>query len=158
MRSFLTRAAAAILLALVAASCASSSMFQLSPDERAGLGLAMDTPLRLLVPRDHSLQTWDRAQEFIDRYSTMKLRSVTDSVLVTYETAPYQTDPSPVASGSAIRYGYSVSRSSDPDGIQIAVKCTPSSTLGEKDADQNAHIAAYFIKTGQIACDRCIVR
>jgi hypothetical protein len=30
--------------------------------------------------------------------------------------------------------------------------------VGEKDADQNAHIAAYYIKTGSLACDRCIVR
>jgi hypothetical protein len=118
----------------------------------------MDTPLTFLVPRDHSLKTWDRAHDFVDRYSTMKLRSVTDSVLVTYDSPTTQSDPSPVASGSGIRYGYSVSRSSDPDGIQIAVKCTPSSTLGEKDADQNAHIAAYYIKLGYIACDRCIVR
>jgi hypothetical protein len=51
-----------------------------------------------------------------------------------------------------------VSRTSRPDGIQIAVTCSPSSKLGEKDADQNAHIAAYYIMTGTIACDRCIVR
>jgi hypothetical protein len=150
--------AAASILALAASSCASSAVFQLSSDERAYLRMAMDTPLTFLVPRGQSIQTWDRAHEFLDRYSTMKLRSVTDSVLVTYDPPAVQSDPSPVAVGSSIRYGYSVSRSSDPDGIRIAVKCTPSSTLGEKDADQNAHIAAYYIKTGQIACDRCIVR
>ncbi len=158
MRSLLVRAAAALVLALAAFSCASSSVFQLSVDERATLRMAMDTPLSLIVPRDQSLKSWDRAQEFLDRYSTMKLRSVTDSVLVTYDSPTIQTDPSPVAVGSGIRYGYSVSRTADPDGIRIAVKCTPSSTLGEKDADQNAHIAVYYIKTGQIACDRCIVR
>jgi hypothetical protein len=76
----------------------------------------------------------------------------------TYESPTYVPNASPVPNGSGIRYGYSVSRASDPDGIRIAVKCTPSSTLGEKDADQNAHIAAYYIKTGQIACERCIVR
>jgi hypothetical protein len=158
VRSLVLRAAAASALALAALSCASSSMFQLSVDEQAMLRMAMDTPLTIVVPRDRSLKTWDRAQEFIDRYSTMKLRSVTDSVLVTYDSQTYVPDASPVPAGSGIRYGYSVSRSSDPDGIRIAVKCTPSSTLGEKDADQNAHIAAYYIKTGQIACDRCIVR
>jgi len=158
VRSLLLRAALACALALTALSCASSSVFQLSADEQAGLRLAMDTPLTFLVPRDRSIKTWDRAQEFIDRYSTMKLRSVTDSSLVTYETPSYTSDPSPVAQGSGIRFGYSVSRASDPDGIQIHVKCTPSSTLGEKDADQNAHIAAYYIKLGYIACDRCIVR
>ena len=122
MRSLLLRAALACALALTTLSCASSSVFQLSADEQAGLRLAMDTPLTFLVPRDRSIKTWDRAQEFIDRYSTMKLRSVTDSSLVTYETPSYTSDPSPVAQGSGIRFGYSVSRASDPDGIQIHVK------------------------------------
>jgi hypothetical protein len=158
VRSLLTRAATALVLALAAGSCASSSVFQLSVDEQSMLRMAMDTPLSLIVPRDQSLKTWDRAHEFVDRYSTMKLRSIQDSVLVTYDSPTIQTDPSPVAPGSGIRFGYSVSRNADPDGIRIAVKCTPSSTLGEKDADQNAHIAVYYIKTGQIACDRCIVR
>ena len=133
-------------------------MFQLSADEQASLNLAMDTPLTLVVPRDRSLQSWDRAQDFVSRYSSMKLRSTTDSTIVTYETPTYQTVPSPVESGSGIRFGYTVSRASVTDGIQYAVKCTPSSTLGDKSADQNAHIAAYYIKTGRIACDRCIVR
>ena len=118
----------------------------------------MDTPLTFVVPRDRSLQTWDRAQEFVNRYSTMKLRSSTDSTVVTYETPTYQPEPSPVESGSSIRYGYTVSRSSVREGIQYAVKCNPSSSLGDKSADQNAHISAYYIMTGRVACDRCIVR
>jgi hypothetical protein len=88
----------------------------------------------------------------------MKLRSATDSTTVTYETPTYQSVPSPVESGSSIRYGYTVSRASVQEGIQYTVKCTPSSTLGDKSADQNAHIAAYYIMTGRVACDRCIVR
>ena len=133
-------------------------MFQLSDQEQASLRLAMDTPLMLVVPRDRSLQTWDRAHEFVNRYSTMKLHSATDSTVLTYETPTYQSVPSPVESGSNIRFGYTVSRASVPEGIRYAVKCTPSSTLGDKSADQNAHIAAYYIMTGRIACDRCIVR
>lgn len=156
MRRFFARAAAAFILTLGAISCASS--FQLSADEQSALREAMDTPLTFIVPRDRSLESWDRAQDYINRYSTMKLRSVTDSVLVTYETPVYQQDPAPVQSGSSIRFGYSISRASDPAGIRITVQCTPSSTLGQKDADQNAHIAAYYIKTGTVLCDRCIVR
>jgi len=67
-------------------------------------------------------------------------------------------DPSPFKPGSSIRFGYTVSRTSQVNGIQTAINSTPSSKLGEKDADQNAHIAAYYIMTGSIACDRCIVR
>lgn len=157
MRSLIPRAAA-LILALAALSCASSAMFQLSADEEASLRQAMDTPLTFIVPRDRSLESWDRAQDYVNRYSTMKLRSVTDSVLVTYEAPTYSQNPAPVESGSSIRYGYSVSRASDSEGIKIVVQCTASSALGQKDANQNAHIAAYYIQTGRVACDRCIVR
>ncbi len=133
-------------------------MFQLSTDEQASLRQAMDTPLTFVVPRDRSLESWDRAQEYVNRYSSMKLRSVTDSVLVTYDSPTYTQIPAPVEAGSSIRYGYSVSRASDPEGIRIVVQCTASSALGQKDSDQNAHIAAYYIQTGRVACDRCIVR
>jgi hypothetical protein len=156
VRHFLTRALAA-WLSLAAISCASSSMFQLSDDEQALLQAAMDTPLTFVVPRDRSLETWDRAENFINRYNSMKLRTATDSSLVTYDSPTYQDVPVPVEAGSSIRYGYSVSRSAVPEGIRIAVACTPSSKLAQKDADQNAHIAALYIKTGRV-CDRCIVR
>ncbi len=149
---------AASILSLAVLSCAAGSVFQLSAEERAALDLAMATPTTITVPRDRSLESWDRAQQFVDRYSSTKLRSVTDSVLVTYDSPAYQAVPSPVEQGSSIRFGYTVSRSSSSDGIHIAVQCAPSSKLGEKDADQNAHIAAYYILTGKLACDRCIVR
>jgi len=156
VRLSLPRATAVLALAFAAISCASS--FDLSADERASLTQAMDTPLAFVVPRERSIETWDRAQEYINRYSTAKLRNATDSLVVTYDSPTYSQEPSPVESGSGIRFGYSVSRSRDPEGIRYSVQCTPSSKLGEKDADQNAHIAAYYIKTGRIACNRCIVR
>jgi hypothetical protein len=158
VRQFFSRAAAACVLALAALSCASSSMFQLSADEQAALRTAMDTPLVFVVPRDRSIESWDRAQEFVNRYCSMRLRTVSDSILVTYEEPVYSQTPVPVDAGSSIHYGYSIGRFRDPDGIRITVQCTPSSKLGEKGADQNAHIAADYIRTGQLACERCIVR
>jgi hypothetical protein len=148
--------AAAVILALAATSCAGG--FQLSADEEASLAKAMETPLTFVVPRDRSYETWDRAQSYVDRYSSAKLRTATDSLFVTYEPPTYSQDPSPVQAASGIRYGYSVRRAAEAEGIRITVECTPSSKVGEKDADQNAHIAAYYIKTGSLACDRCIVR
>ncbi len=157
VRSALGRTAM-LLLCLAALSCASTTVFQLSPEEEAALRLAMDSPLTFVVARDQSIASWDRAQEFINRYSSMKLRSATDSTTVSYENPVYTSDPAALESGSNLRYGYSVSRSRDPGGIRISVQCTPSGKLGEKDADQNAHIAAYYIRTGTLGCTRCIVR
>ena len=157
MRSFLTRAAVG-LLSLAALSCASGSVFQLSLEEQVSLREAMDTPLDFAVPRERSIESWDRAREFIDRYSSMKLRSTTDSVLVSYDSPTYSPDPSPGSRGSNLHYGYNITRSRDPLGVRIKVQCTPSSDLATKDAEQNAHIAAYYILTGYLGCARCIVR
>ena len=142
------------LLGWVFVSCSSTSVFQLSADEQNLLQQAMNTPLTFVVPRDQTIASWDRVTDFVDRYSTMKLRSVTDSLVTTYEQ-PAVTPT--IEAASSIRYGYTVRRSKDPDGIRYSVQCTPSSTVGQKDADQNAHLGAYYIETGTV-CDRCIVR
>lgn len=154
MRLSFPRLVTALLAALTVVSCASS--FELSPNEEAQLKEAMDTPLSFVVPRGQSISTWDRAQEFIDRYSSMKLRSVNDSLITSYENTPMVTNP--IQSASNVRFGYTVSRANDPEGIRFHVQCTASGKSGETDADKNAHIAAYYIKTGTVACDRCIVR
>jgi hypothetical protein len=152
------RFAAIAFVALGLVSCAAGGVFQLSPEEQAALDAANATPLLFTVPRDRSIASWDRAHDFVNRYSTMKLRNATDSLLVTYDTPTYQQVPSPVETGSSIRFGYSVSRSSAVEGIQYRVQCEASSKLGEKDAQQNAHLAAYYIMTGRLGCERCIVR
>ena len=157
VRSFLTRAAVG-LLSLAALSCASGSVFQLSLEEQAALREALDTPLTFIVPRERSIESWDRAREFLDRYSSMKLRSTTDSMLVSYDTPTYSSDPSSVESGANLRYGYTISRSRDPGGIQVVVQCTASTKRGDEFAKQNAHLAASYILTGYLGCTRCIVR
>ncbi len=143
-----------LLISLTAVSCASS--FELTADEQSMLRDAMDTPLTFVVPRGEAIPTWDRAQEFIDRYSSMKLRSVNDSLITTYENVAMVTNP--IETASSVRFGYTVSRARDPEGIRFQVGCTPSSKSGEKDADQNAHIAAHYIKTGTVACKSCVIR
>jgi len=132
-------------------------MFQLTPEEQAGLDRAMGETLTFTVPRDQAIVSWDRAHEFVDRYSTMKLRNFTDSLLVTYDTPTYQSVPTPDP-GSGIRFGYSIRRASGAEGIQVQVECTASSKLGENDASKNAHLAALYVRTGQLGCERCIVR
>ena len=154
MRFSFPRFVLASLLGWALVSCSSTSVFQLSADEQSLLQSAMDTPLTFVVPRDQAIASWDRASDFVQRYSTMKLRSVTDSLITVYD-APSVTPT--IENASSIRFGYSVGRSKDPGGIRYTVQCTPSSTVGQKDAEQNAHLAAYYVKTGSV-CDRCIIR
>ena len=118
--------------------------------------LAMATPLEFSVHRSQALETWDRALNFVDRYSSMKLRSVTDSVIQTYDP-PDQTQVPQTSAPTPIRYGYSVSRTALADSIRIEVNCVASAP-GGTEAGKNAHIAAYYILTGNIACARCIAR
>lgn len=141
-----------LLLGGIALSC--SSAFQLSAEDEASLDEAMAGPLDFVVPRDQAIASWDRAHDFVNRYSTMKLRNVTDSLLTTYEEPVYGQ---PIESAAGIRFGYSVRRFRDPEGIGYVVQCTPSGKSGEKDADRNAHLAAWYIQTGTV-CARCVVR
>lgn len=145
-----------LVLGCAVVSCSSTSeVFQLSADEQASMQAAMNQPLNFVVSRDHAIDSWDRAQDFVNRYSTMKLRNTTDSLITTYEQPP--TDPAALQVSSTIRFGYTVNRSRDTDGIRYTVQCTPSGPSGSKDAEQNAHLAASYIRTGTV-CDRCIVR
>ena len=148
------RALAAALCLLGAVSCATTSFLELSHEEQTSLTLAMATPLEFTVHRSLGLETWDRALTFVDRYSTMKLRSVTESTIQTYD-APAQ--PSPAEAPGPVRYGYTVARTAAGDSIQIQVSCVASAPGGEE-AGKNAHIAAYYILTGNIGCARCIAR
>jgi len=147
------RAVLILLLGASALSC--SSAFQLSAEDEASLKEAMAMDLRFVVPRDHAIDSWDRAQDFVNRYSTMNLRTATDSLITSYETPPPDLAALPTATQT--RFGYSVRRYRDLSGIGYLVQCTPSVKTGEKDADQNAHLLAYYIQTGTV-CDRCIIR
>jgi len=138
-------------------SCASTAVLDLTGKEDTSMTLAMATPLSFSVPRDRAMETWDRAQTFLDRYSTMALRTSTDSSMQSYDPPrPYQ--PPGTVITEPIRFGYGFSRTAVADSIRISVRCTTNRDIAESDADKNAHIAAYFVRTGTIACARCIVR
>jgi hypothetical protein len=154
---FALRALALAILMGCVQSCASTAMLDLTGEEQASMTLAMATPLSFAVPRDRSMETWDRAQTFLDRYSTMTLRTSTDSLLQRYDPPrPYQQPG--METTEPIRFGYSFSRAAFADSIRITVGCKTNRDIAESDADKNAHIAAYFVLTGRIACARCIVR
>lgn len=157
VKRFAFRVLASATLAGCILSCASTAMLDLTGEEQGSMTLATATPLYFSVPRDRARETWDRAQTFVDRYSSMKLRSSTDSMIQSYDPPPTPQPPGMEVS-APIRFGYSVSRTAMADSIRLDVKCVTNRQLAEKDADTNAHIAAYFILTGRIACARCIVR
>lgn len=156
---FPVRALALALATLMGStlSCASTSMLDLTSEEQASMTLVMATPLSFSVPRDRAIETWDRAQTFLDRYSSMALRSSNESMIQSYDPPKPPQLPGTVDT-TPIRFGYSFSRSAIADSIRLNVGCITNREMAQTDADTNAHIAAYFVLTGKIACARCIVR
>jgi len=117
-------------------SFAHPSMFK-SPSEQ----------LEFAIPKIEADDAWGRAQGFIGRFSSKKLLTVTDFVIQTY-------DPM----GCSDEYGYSVIKTPMGDNVLIAVECIVGNTLIKPNAEKNARILAYYIKTGELPYPGLIAR
>lgn len=131
---------ASILLVSGIISCATAPK-QLTPEEQSYLRKVMAFPLTFTISKADEKEAWGRAQSWIGQFSSMKTQMVTDYVIQTYN--PFQPlRPS---------FGYYVTKEPVEDKFQISVKCirvTP--LLFKKQSEQNAHILAYYIKTGEM--------
>jgi hypothetical protein len=70
------------LLCIFSFCCASA---RLSEEEITYLERAWGTPLVFTAPKEEAEEIWGRIQSFIGRYSSTKIRIVTDYVIETYE-------------------------------------------------------------------------
>ena len=136
-----------LMLALTLAGCTHVSMVKMTPDDQAGLNKALSFPLRFTVPKDQAGEAWGRAQSFVGRFSSMKLQNATDYVIQTYN---------PV--GSNVAWGYQITRTPLGDRHQFDVVVVQGNPLSGSDGSTNAHIAALYIGTGEMACERCIAQ
>ena len=136
-----------ILVLALLAGCATTSMLKLTPEERTYLEKAKAFPLEFTIPKSEADEAWGRAQSFIGRFSSMKLQTVTDFVIQTYN--PRSTD---------VDFGYYVTKTPMGDKVQITVQCNTGNVFAEEDANNNAHILAYYIKTGELVNPRLIAR
>jgi len=109
-------------------------------EESIYLENAMDTPLEVTVSSLEVVDAWGRAQSWIGQYSSMKLQISTDYVIQTYNPRE-----------AARKYGYYVNKTKiDNNNFKINVQCTTGSLFLSADAEKNAHILAYYIKTGKL--------
>jgi hypothetical protein len=129
------------------ASCATTQMVELTQEEKAYLEKARKQPLEFTVSEEKSDKIWGRAQSFIAKHSSFKLQNTTDYVIQTY----YPT------SGDA-QFGYKVIKTEMNNGVEITVDCFTGNVFMQKDADTNAHILAYYLKTGELVSDRIIAK
>jgi hypothetical protein len=137
----------AAVVAVALTGCAHTSMLNLSPDEQSGLERAMAHPTSFTVAKDEAPDAWGRAQSFVGRFSSMKLQTATDFVIQTYNPTNYN-----------VAFGYYVTRTPVGAEHQIDVQCVQGNPFSSGDGNTNAHIAALYIATGELACPRCIAR
>lgn len=118
-------------------SCATVSPEKLAPADRAYFERALATPLEFAIPKEQEVEAWGRAQSFLGRFGSTQIQAATDYVLQTYNPSSGDVD-----------YGYYVTKTPAGDEVRIKVECIAGNMFSGKDATNNAHILAYYIKTG----------
>ena len=147
MKKYSVDAMVVILVLGLLSGCAAWKLPPITPEEQARLdefareeqtylAKAMPFPLEFTIPKGEADEAWGRAQSFIGRYSSMKLQIATDFIIQTYNP------------GSLSGFGYYVTKTPMGDNVQITVQGLTDIYLAS--ANQNAHILAYYIKTGEL--------
>ncbi len=108
MRKNRIDAIAAFLVLCLLMGCATTSMLKLTPEEQTYLEKAKAFPLEFTIAKSEADEAWGRAQSFIGRFSSMKLQTVTDFVIQTYNPG----------SGD-VNFGYYVTKTPMGEEVQI---------------------------------------
>lgn len=124
-------------LSFVCIGCAS---VRLTPEDNAFCDKAATCPLELIIPKNKAEEAWSRAQTWIARYSSMKIQTVTDFIIQTYNP-PDKLLP--------FMYGYSITKTLIGNNVQISIECFCNNRFATKQMSHNAHLLAYYIKTGE---------
>ena len=132
------RAILACLAVCVLAACALVPE-PTTPEELAYLERVMACPLTFVIPANETELTWGRIQGFLGKYSSMKIQTVTEYVIETYNPVESEVD-----------FGYSIVRTPVEEGVEIAIRCVTGNMFCRREADLNAHILAHYARTGEI--------
>ncbi|MGM0530438.1 MAG: hypothetical protein ACQER7_03730 [Bacteroidota bacterium] len=126
-----------LAIVLIMSSCVTTA--NLTSEEQAYLNKAQNHPLTFEIDSSNIDKAWGRAQSFIGKYSSMKLQNVTDYVIQTYY--PQMNDAN---------FGYKVTKTELENGsFELSVNCITGNMFTMKSAEKNAHVLAYYIKTGK---------
>lgn len=131
-----------MFFAVMLGGCASRiAQMNLNSSQQSELDKSMAFPLEFEIDKTDVGDAWGRAQSFISKNSSMKMQTVTDYVLETYN---------PTDAGS---FAYKVTKTPLKEKVQISVQCNvywDSFQWHRDDANRNAHILAYYISTGEL--------
>ncbi len=124
----------ALAFAVVASACASA------PQEHAAYLREMRAaPTTFRIARALDQTAWKRARSFVARFSSMKVKRATDSLLQTYQPPSNET-----------RFGYKITRRRARSGVTFTVKCLRRDRWERKHCQENAGIAATYMRTGEL--------
>jgi len=110
----------------------------LTSQQQNYLDKAMNQPLTFTVDSAHVEKAWGWAQSYIAKYSSMKIQNATDYVIQTYNPGMHDA-----------MYGYKVVKTDIQDKYELTVNCFTGNVFTAKAAEKNAHILAYYLKTGE---------
>jgi len=132
-------------IAAIAAFCSLLTLFgcattqDLTPAQEAFLAAAMATPLTFTMPTSQVDEAWARAQSFVTRFSPMQIQPLTPHVIRTQN---------PTSATSA--FGYYVRKIPKGGETQFTVECLCAGMNPSQPSIRNAHILAYYMKTGNL--------
>lgn len=126
-----------LLVTLLLAGCA--TVPPLTAEQQAYFQQVQAMPTTFTVLKAEAEDAWGRAQSFIGRFSSMKIQTATDFVIQTYNPL-----------SNAVQYGYYVTRTPMGEQMQFDVQCVTGNLFASGNANQNAKVLAYYIKTGEL--------
>jgi hypothetical protein len=136
----------AVLLAITLGSCSGST---LTPEEKEYQERAMNHPTVFTLLKSEERQVWERAVSWIRTYSNMPLAELTPTVI--------KTDAAGEGRDFELSFGYEVTKKDvGEDRIEVLVKCATNHMFYGEQADENAHLLAYYIATGEVPSPRVV--
>ena len=127
-------------ITMVMTGCATTRTY--TPEETAYMEKAAACPLSFPISKDKAEEAWSRVHTFIAQFSSMKIQTATDYTITTY---------TPTQRGTIeIYYGYSATRTLMGDEVKISVQCFSNNPYAQGQMSHNAHLFAYYVKTGEV--------
>lgn len=129
-----------VVLILTAAGIGCNS---LSTEERQRhYESALAFPLEFELPNELAGEAWQRAKQFLRRYSEFQIQFEQPILLETFMPRfPNET------------YGYRVTRKIDSTASRFTVECTTADASSLDRAKRNAHLLAYYMASGYFDLD-----
>ena len=120
----------------------------LTPAEQSYLDRVAARSSQVRITAKSERYAWGRVQSFIGQHSSMKIQTVTDFVIQTYNPSENQVD-----------FGYTVTKTPGPKGdFELSVNCFAGNSYASGQAQRNAKILVDYLITGELPYPQFIAR